>query len=171
MSGNTPWMTAFLLAVFIFYFPPSDTFQLDKQIPGEQRHFGGFYFTGNSKWRVLNNLDFICCYACGLSVQPQGSPGNPPRLPPETRREKCATEWKSQHSQLSPITTESLYSTLGKTGSQALIMRERVRQKVPFGQHMREKTKQKTSHLFTPLEELGTSCAFYPFHVVLILSD
>lgn len=74
----------------------------------------------------ISILDWICSHCLGLGVQPQGRPGNPrPSL--ETSREKCATKWKSQHSQPSQIAIESIYSTLGKTRTQALIMRERVR--------------------------------------------
>lgn len=51
-----------------------------------------------------------------------------PWLSLETSREKCATEWKSQHSQASQIAIESIYSRLVKTPNQALIMRERGRE-------------------------------------------
>lgn len=91
----------------------------------------GFYLVEKkkNKWRNLNfhlglnlfTLPEAWCPTSGESWQ---------TLPPlptdsrETGREKCATEWKSQHSQPSQIAIESIYSTLVKTPNQALIMRE-----------------------------------------------
>lgn len=90
-----------------------------------------------------------------------GEPRQSPRLSLETSREKCATEWKSQHSQPSQIAIESIYSTLGKTRNQALIMRERVREtgrKRYFGNICREvQGESQLLFLFTPPVELAIS--------------
>lgn len=85
--------------------------------------------TKNNKRRNMNfhlglNLFTLPRAWCPTSGDPWQSPNSL-----ETSREKCATEWKSQHSQPSQIAIESIYSTLVKTPNQALIMRERVRER------------------------------------------
>lgn len=98
--------------------------------PVAHKQQNGFYLLekkNNNKWGNLTfhlGLNLFMLPGGGLVSNLRGAPAIP-RLSLETSREKCAAEWKSQHSQPSQIAIESIYSTLGKTRNQALIMRER----------------------------------------------
>lgn len=95
-----------------------------------------------------------------------------PWLSLETSREKCATEWKSQHSQASQIAIESIYSTLVKTPNQALIMRESEREKVLLEQYLEAYTRRINSCFYSPLKWSWLSavaCVLQPFDEVLAI--
>lgn len=168
---------------FFFFFPW-------KQIKHLRKTTVGFYQAGKKKWRNLNfHLELNLFVTPGAWRFTSGEPWQSPRLSLETSRRKCATEWKWQHSQPSQIASESIYSTVGKTRDQALIMRdtggggqwrrgvrERVREREgESGEldtdvytdatllYLMTSTRQKSQHLFlfTPLESSisGDLCA------------
>jgi len=129
-----------------------------------QQHLGILY-----SWK--QNVNFrlwLHRFSCrGLGVRPQGGPSNSPRLSQGTGREKCATEWKSQHSQPFQIAIESIYSTLGKTCNQALIISERVRQKVLLG----PKIQGKKINTYFHLASRGVWHQLWPLYIWCGFSD
>lgn len=133
-----------------------------------KQQYGFYLVEKKNKWRNLNfhlglnlfTLPEAWCPTSGESWQ---------TLPPlptdsrETGREKCATEWKSQHSQPSQIAIESIYSTLVKTPNQALIMRE--------GERNRERECVCVQYLQANTKRDSTLVFIYPLQVELAISS
>lgn len=153
LSGNTSWVTAFPLAVFLQH-----ACNLTTKFMGRKSLFGIFIQLKTQSGEIwASNLDFICCYVSGSVSNLRGALAIPPPwVSQETRKEKCATEWKSQHLQPSQISTESIHSALGKTCNQALIMRARLPGKVLFKKHIPANLRPEKLHLslFTLPEEM-----------------